>query len=425
MTPEAIRALVGAGRIDRRVYTDPAIFALEIERIFARAWIYVGHDSQVPRPGDFFTTSVAARPVVMIRDDDGAIRVLRNRCGHRGAMVVTQRSGSARLLRCPYHGWTFRRDGALDAVPLADGYDGSGFDRCNPAYGMPKLARVANYRGFVFASLAADGPDLETFLGPARGSLDNMVERAPDGALEIAGGCFRAVQRNNWKIYLENLHDGVHAPVVHQASIEASRSAAARPDARPSFALDVVAANGAGYRTMGQLQVNCYPHGHSDMRGFRRTDADDPQFAAYVASLSARLGRERAAEVLADNRHNAMVYPSFSVHPAFQQLRVIIPQCVERTVIEVWCLRMKGAPPLLHRRTIAFANAVHSPASIVKVDDLEAYERVQSGLAHDAPAWVSAERGAAGDPAVAASALDERFIRNQYAAWNDYMAGAA
>ena len=425
MTPEAIRALASADRIDRRVYSDPAIFALEMERIFARAWIYVGHESQVARPGDYFTTTLAGRPVVMIRGDDGTVHVLRNRCGHRGAVVVTQRSGSARLLRCPYHGWTFRRDGALDAVPLPDGYAGSGFDRCDPAYGMPRLPRVGSYRGFVFASLAGEGPDLEGFLGAARGSLDNMVDRAPDGELEVAGGGFRAIQRNNWKIYLENLHDGVHAPVVHQASIEASRSAAARPDARPSFALDVVAANGAGYRTMGALQVNCYPHGHSDMRGFRRTDADDPQFAEYVALLSARLGRERAGEVLADNRHNAMVYPSFSVHPAFQQLRVIIPLAVDRTLVEVWCLRMKGAPPLLHRRTVAFANAVHSPASIVKVDDLEAYERVQNGLVHEAPSWVSAERGAAGDPAASSSALDERFIRNQYAAWRNYMAGPA
>jgi phenylpropionate dioxygenase-like ring-hydroxylating dioxygenase large terminal subunit len=421
MAPDArspgVGALVRPDGVHRRVYTDPAIFALEMTRIFARAWIYVGHESQVATPGDFITATVAQQPVIVLRHDDGSIRVLRNRCGHRGAQVVTQRCGRAALLRCPYHGWTFRTDGTLDAIPVAEGYDAS-FERA--AHGMAALPRVASYRGFVFASLAADGPSLEDFLGEARGALDNMVERAPDGALEVAGGAFRAVQRNNWKIYLENLHDGLHAQVVHAASIAASRAVAASDG--PSFALDVVAANGTPLREMAALQVSCYPRGHSDMRGFRKTRTPEPEFADYEAALARRLGSEGAERVLADNRHNALVYPSFSVHPAFEQLRVIIPERVDRTVIEVWCLRMKGAPPLMHRRTIAFANAVHSPASIVKVDDLDAYERVQQGLA-DGPDWVSLHRGLGRDGG-SATALDERFIRNQYAAWRDYMEAA-
>jgi phenylpropionate dioxygenase-like ring-hydroxylating dioxygenase large terminal subunit len=415
-SPDGLAALVRPDAVHRRVYSDPAIFALEMARIFARVWIYVGHESQVAQPGDFITARVAQQPVIVLRHDDGSVRVLRNRCGHRGAMVVTQRCGHAALLRCPYHGWTFRTDGALDAIPVADGYEAS-FDR--EAHGIAALPRVASYRGFVFASLADDGPSLADFLGEARGALDNMVERAPEGALEVAGGSFRAVQRNNWKIYLENLHDGLHAQVVHAASIAAARAVAAADG--PSFALDVVAANGTPWREMAQLTVNAYPYGHSDMRGFRKTRDATPELADYEASLARRLGSEGVERVLGDNRHNALVYPSFSVHPAFQQLRVIIPESVDRTLIEVWCLRMKGAPPAMHRRIVAFANAVHSPASIVKVDDLEAYERVQQGLA-DGPEWVSLHRGVG--RAGAASALDERFIRNQYAAWRDYMEAA-
>src|SRR5262249_61118162 len=110
MTRDALASLVRPDAVHRRVYTDPAIFALEMARIFARAWIYVGHESQVKQPGDFITGTVAQQLVVMLRHDDGSIRVLRNRCGHRGAQVVTQRCGHARLLRCPYHGWTFRTD---------------------------------------------------------------------------------------------------------------------------------------------------------------------------------------------------------------------------------------------------------------------------------------------------------------------------
>ncbi|MBI1774179.1 MAG: Rieske 2Fe-2S domain-containing protein [Proteobacteria bacterium] len=418
MSPEAVRALIEPDRVDRRVYTDPAIFALEIERIFARAWIYVAHASQLKQPGDFVTTKVAQQDVVVIRHLDGSIRALRNRCGHRGARVVAERSGNAKRLQCPYHGWTFLTDGALDAVPLPEGYDGTGFERS--LHGMQALPRVASYRGFVFASLAAEGPDLESFLGPAGAVLDNMVERAPEGELEIAGGTFRALQRNNWKIYLENLHDGVHAQSVHRASIEASRAVAATLTGPPRFALEIVAANGIPFREMGKLTVNCYGHGHSDMRGFRKTRATDPEFQEYEAALARRIGADGAAGVLDDNRHNALIYPGFSVHPAFQQLRVIIPERVDRTVVEVWCLRMKGAPAHMHRRTVAFANAVHSPASIVKVDDLEAYERVQEGWSDDG--WVSLHRGAG--RAGGATALDERFIRNQYQAWLGYMEAA-
>jgi phenylpropionate dioxygenase-like ring-hydroxylating dioxygenase large terminal subunit len=416
-----VRALVEADRVHRLVYTDPEIFALEIERIFARAWIYVGHVSQTPNPGDFITTTVARRPVVMIRQDDGGIQVLRNRCGHRGAMVVTQRCGHAQMLRCAYHGWTYHRDGTLNQIPLADGYEGTSFDRCDPAQSMPALPRVASYRGFVFASLAADGPDLESFLGPARAALDNMIERAPDGAIEVAGGSYRTVQRNNWKIYLENLHDGLHPMIVHQASVDASREVAKARGGPAPLPVEIVAANGQNYRQMGELQVACHQYGHSDMRGFRRTRSDDPE---YLAALERRLGPAGAEAVLADSRHNAMFYPSMSVHPAWLQLRVIQPEAVDRARVEIWCFRLKGAPPSMLRRTVTFANTVHSPASIIKADDLEAYERVQNGLSGDQPEWVSLHRRRGTDPAVS-NALDEHFIRNQYRAWLDYMDRAA
>src|SRR6185437_4023339 len=143
-------------------------------------------------------------PLVVVRREDGGISVLHNRCGHRGAMVVADASGCVDRFRCPYHAWTFRTDGSLQSVPLMDGYAGTAFDRADPALGMPPVARVDSYRGFIFASLAPDGPPLDEFLGATRDAIDNMIGRAPAGRIEIAGGCFRVRQRNNWKIYLEN-----------------------------------------------------------------------------------------------------------------------------------------------------------------------------------------------------------------------------
>jgi hypothetical protein len=360
---------------------------------------------------------VAQQPVIVLRHDDGGIRVLRNRCGHRGAQVVTQRCGRAALLRCPYHGWTFRTDGTLDAIPVAEGYDAS-FERA--AHGMAALPRVGSYRGFVFASLAADGPSLEDFLGEARGALDNMVERAPDGALEIAGGSFRAIQRNNWKIYLENLHDGLHAQVVHAASIAASRAVAASDG--PSFALEVVAANGTALREMAALQVNCYPRGHSDMRGFRKTRAAEPEFAEYETALARRLGADGAARVLADNRHNALVYPGLlgpSRVPAAQGHHPGARRPHDH----------RGLVPAHERRAAADASAdgrVRQRRAFAGVDRQGRRPRGLRTRAAGARRWAglgepASRPGARRRPA---TALDERFIRNQYAAWRDYMEAA-
>ncbi len=108
----AIRALVRPGDVHRDVYTDPELFELEMERLWHAAWVYVGHDSQIPARGDYYTTEIAGRPLIMIRSQDGAVRVLYNRCAHRGARLVSATSGNCGgILRCPYHGWTYRLDG--------------------------------------------------------------------------------------------------------------------------------------------------------------------------------------------------------------------------------------------------------------------------------------------------------------------------
>src|SRR5579859_7403571 len=177
------------GRVHRRIYTDPAIFDLEMARIFGTAWIYVGHESQVKNPGDYVRSFIGRKPVVLVRDAEGNIRVIHNQCA--------------------YHGWTYHLDGRLKAVPLQHGYPRD-FDPKNPNTAMLPVPRVTSYRGFVFASEAPDGPTLEDFLGYMTTSLDDMVDRAPDDEIEVAGGIFKHSYDANWKLYLENLCDAAH-----------------------------------------------------------------------------------------------------------------------------------------------------------------------------------------------------------------------
>jgi phenylpropionate dioxygenase-like ring-hydroxylating dioxygenase large terminal subunit len=421
MSATALGALVEPGRVHRRVYTDPAIFALEQEKIFARAWCYVGHESQIPSPGSFVRASIAGRPLLTVRREDGGISVLHNRCGHRGALVVAERQGCANRFRCPYHAWTFRTDGSLQSIPVREGYANTPFRDDDPSRGMPQVPRVGTYRGFIFASLAPEGPELIDFLGPTTAAIDNILGRAPGGAISLDGGVFRVRQANNWKIYLENMHDGLHPMVVHQPSIEparAGRRAIPPPVGATAFALQVIAANGQTYEAMGKLPVRLYSHGHSEMAAFRANPADDPEFAVYRAQLVARHGETEADRLLADNRLSTMFYPSVSIQATSLQLRVIIPEAVDRTLIEIYSIRLHGAPDSLWQRTVTLANAVHAPSSLVKHDDFAVYARVQQGLDGDGLEWIDTSRGANDDPS---TSLSEAFIRNQFKAWRAYM----
>ena len=156
-TEQQIAELVQPTKVHRNVYTDPEIFDLEMERIWARTWIYIAHESQVPEKGNYFTLNYGKVPVVMVRDNDDRIHVLHNRCGHKGVKLVDKPCGRIPAFRCCYHGWRFRLDGKLLGVPHMVGYEGTGFDKDDPQYSMQKL-RSESYRGFVFATMNPNAP---------------------------------------------------------------------------------------------------------------------------------------------------------------------------------------------------------------------------------------------------------------------------
>src|SRR5437763_1464477 len=161
---EQLAMRVQPDRVHRALYTDPAIFELELERIFGRAWLVLGHESQVRAVGDYYTTRMGREPVIVARHEDSSVRVLINRCAHRGSMVCAEGRGNVERFVCPYHGWSYDRAGELKAVPFSSGYAPGKLAGLR----LQAAPRIANYRGFIFASLAADGPSLEDFLGPTR-----------------------------------------------------------------------------------------------------------------------------------------------------------------------------------------------------------------------------------------------------------------
>jgi len=431
ISKEEIAGLVRPDSVHKRVYTDPAIFALEMQRIYGRAWIYVGHESQVPKPGDYHTTRLGDQDVVMVRAQDG-VKVLYNRCPHKGAKLVAEGDGCAgKFFRCPYHAWTFRLDGSHLSAPLRSAFEGTGYDPADPQFSMAPVARVDRYRGFVFASQSATGPDLKTFLGGVASSIDNLCDRSPVGEVEVVGGVFRVEQPSNWKVFYENLHDTMHARVTHESSFQAARDEAAAIGEMP-FELLIQDGNGEPYAFWEKLELRAYHYGHGYMEGIFDPAAAtrDPVARAHFACLTEALGEERAREVLGMNRHNTILYGSGSPHTVFQQFRVIRPLAVDRTLVEIQVFRCKGAPAEVWDRALTYANLINSPSSNVMPDDVEVYRRCQEGNATRGGDWVSLHRYLGTDTmledgAVSTNGTSELPMRNQFAAWRDYMLDTA
>ena len=157
--------------------------------LFRSTWVYCGHESQVKAVGDYHTLHIGRQPMVMVRDRDQSIRVLYNRCPHRGVQLCGTHSGNTGSgFVCPYHAWSFHLNGQVRAIPLAKGYDGTRLKLDDPQASMVPAARVDSYRGFVFASLSAEGPSLVEFLGEAKVAFDDMCDRSPLGEVEVVFG---------------------------------------------------------------------------------------------------------------------------------------------------------------------------------------------------------------------------------------------
>jgi phenylpropionate dioxygenase-like ring-hydroxylating dioxygenase large terminal subunit len=429
---EQLAMLIQPDRVHRSVYADPAIFELEMKRIFGRAWLLLGHESQAAAPGDYFTTRMGREPVIVIRRDGGEIGVMVNRCAHRGATVCAEGRGNIERFVCPYHGWSYDRAGVLRAVPFESGYEKGKL----AALSLRSVPRVALYRGFIFASLAPTGPELLEFLGTARQSFDDLVDRAPGGELEVAGGVFKHSYHGNWKLMLENHLDGAHPAWVHASSVAVARSAPepGKPGAEHYFDIAVrqMRQNGAPDSVWEATGMWTTPHGHGYMGDYHSDDRlvvgmGSPVFDDYRRRLIQCVGEKEADRILRLTLWNTIVYPNCSFMSQFRQLRIIHPLAVDRSVVYTYSLRMKQAPEQMFRDTVAFANVVNGTGSWVLTDDLEVYERLQRGLAAATVEWVYIGRGPGRDVEEpggvrrGGTGTSEVFIRAQMAAWLEYM----
>jgi len=426
--PDAVRALVRDTEVHKDLYIDQELFELEMEHLFANTWIYVGHASQVPNKGDYYTTTVGTEPVVMVRHSDDSVKVLYNRCPHKGTKVAGEVCGNTgKFFRCPYHAWTFKTDGSLLSVPLKKGYENTGFESCEASRGMAPCGAVHTYRDFVFCRLNPEGIGFEEFFGQSLSTIDNMVERSPEGRLEVAGGVLRYMHHCNWKMLVDNQTDTCHPMVAHESSAgTAVRVWKEAPEGTPKpMAVELFAPFVSSYEFFEGMGIRVWDNGHGHTGVADSIHAAYSPVPGYFEQLAAAYGEERAKQILGEVRHNTVYFPNIMVKGPIQTLRRFLPIAADKTLVESWTFRLVGAPDLLLERTLMYNRLVNAPTSVVGHDDLEVYERAQEGLHARGRDWINvgrlydpAERGQVN---VATNGTNEWQMRNQFRAWVRYM----
>jgi phenylpropionate dioxygenase-like ring-hydroxylating dioxygenase large terminal subunit len=374
------RRLIEPDRVHGSLYTDPRVFADELERIWYRTWVYVGHESEVPEPGDYAVKSIGPQSVIMTRDSTGTVHLLLNRCSHRANQICEAPRGNSRALRCQYHGWTFATDGTLLGYPFRQGYGGDG---AKAALGLGRVTQVASYRGFVFGSFAADGPTLAEHLGAATEVFDRLLRLSPEGEVRITAGWLQHMVQANWKLLVENETDGYHPQFVHASIFEVGQSGV-----------------GALYSEKSAATARDLGNGHTehDLRPqFRALNVPlgwfgttEERLPGYVTTMRELHGDTVAREILIDGSPHAMIFPNLFI--AEIQMFVIQPLTVDRTVQHVTPLQFAGAPDL-NRRLLHQVSGSVGPAGLLLADDSEMYERNQRGAQSLTPEWLTLRRG--------------------------------
>jgi benzoate/toluate 1,2-dioxygenase alpha subunit len=284
-----------------------------------------------------------------------------------------------------------------------------------------------NYRGFVFTRLAPAGIDFQDYFGDSLTSIDNLVDRAPAGRLEVAGGVLRYMHDCNWKMFVENLNDAMHPMVAHESSAGTAKRLwqSAAPDAPRPMVIEQFTPFVNDYDFFDKMGVKLYDNGHSYTGVNFSIHSQYSSVGPYEQAMIAAYGEERSREILAEARHNTVYYPNLTIKGAIQAIRVARPLAVDKTLIESWTFRLVGAPDALLERTTTYSRLINAPTSVVGHDDLHCYRSIQEGLAASVNDWISLHRGhSPGEEQALAGvygATNEAPMRGQAHAWAKFM----
>ncbi|WP_433634965.1 aromatic ring-hydroxylating dioxygenase subunit alpha [Nocardia sp. CA-120079] len=360
------------GLINRTVFTDPVIYEQELQRIFARCWTFLCHESQLGRPGDFFTTYMGEDPVIVVRRRDGSLGCFLNSCRHRGMRVCRADTGNTKVFTCTYHGWSYDTDGKLKNVPYErEAY----YDEIDKSkWGLTEVARLDTYKGLVFATWDPTAPSLLEYLGDFCWYLDGLVDRRAGGT-EVVGGVQRWRFKGNWKLAAEQFaSDNYHAPSSHASAIAALTKDVDKQVARLGRNDGAQFSSDLGHATGFSLGKNLE---HKLLgRGFPRILVDY-QLSIWDEVVE-RLGEDRFLGPATSGHAN--VFPNFAYLPGFQTLRVWHPKGPDEMEIYAWVLVDKDAPAEVKEAQRRFAQLTFGASGILEQDDGENWAEIQRNL---------------------------------------------
>jgi len=405
--------LVRHDRVHTSLYTDPAIFDDELDKVFYSTWVWVGHTSEIPEAGSFKTAYIGRQPVIVTRDRKMKVHVLLNRCRHRGATVCEHKKGKASSFVCPYHGWSYATDGSLRGVPHPEGYADILEKADHPLVSL----RVEEYAGMLFATFKADIEPLESYLGAAKKWMDLFMKQGAGYPIKV-GNAHRFRFPGNWKIQLENTTDAYHFPLVHKSFLSSV-------DQQTLDMLDFV--EGAGY-------VEDLGNGHSVMVMIpelvdleANLDAPIPaRFEELAQELRAKHSEaevRRIVRAVGGSGFNLNLFPNIACSMAF--FRVLQPIAVDETEIHHVVLTMDGGPEEANRARLRMHEHFQGPMGFGTPDDSEAWERVQKGAGAGRDLWILLNRGLPKErkteDGLASDVSAETGMRAAYQQWKKLM----
>jgi p-cumate 2,3-dioxygenase subunit alpha len=398
-------------RVHRSVFTDDQYLKREYQTVFGNNWLFLGHASEVAKPGDFVTRNLIGERLILCRDNSGELRVFFNSCRHRGALVCRERFGNTERFRCIYHAWTYRNSGELVGVaerasfPSSFAVENSGLD--SPRYEI--------YRDFVFVTFNKAAAPLREFLAPVLPYLDSIINQSLTGQMEILEGTHFYQMGGNWKLIVENSIDGYHGMAVHKTY----------------FAY----LNGRGYNLGGGLDGVGVElgNGHAVMHYYapfgrsvaRPAPVMSEEAKHRVHTLAADLVEtygEETAELVGQKSKNILIYPNLLIIDAASlQVRVLDPIDVAHTDVTAWCLAPVGEDPELRKHRIQGYLEFLGPGGFATPDDNEVIEACQEGYGQvRGTEWSILSKGMGKE---VQSLTDEEQLRGFWRQWQKDIAG--
>jgi phenylpropionate dioxygenase-like ring-hydroxylating dioxygenase large terminal subunit len=358
------------GTISRELFVSDEVHRAELEQLFSRAWLFVGHESQIPNPGDFFTSRMGAESVILCRDRASKIHVFLNTCRHRGMKVCRYDEGNTPLLTCPYHAWSYSLDGKLVGVPMYNALYEGVLDRSQ--WSLIEVPQLANYKGAIFATWDPAAPPFEDYLGDAKLHLDLVLDSRDgrEGGSEVIGGIQKWIVPSNWKFGTENFMGDTYHNVSHRSVDLVGISPNARSGMKGRRADEVPGSQhvwfsypeGHGVHSMLQPEENWY------VDSFR----DDPEVEAYFRDCyearKARLGPEKSRWISLVGT----IFPNTSFHGR-QPRSLFVWHPHGPTTMEVWRFYLvdRDAPDRVKDFLRHYYMRYSGPGGMTEQDDME------------------------------------------------------